>query len=92
MVWRLVVAHRLVAGNLNPRKDGRPIYRDDCVGADRAPLGHVVFDSGEWRGKTRGWTSTRFGSVAEAKAAVENHIGSIQPANLNRPQPMALAA
>jgi hypothetical protein len=92
--------HRLVAGKLNKSASTR---REEAVGNDRPPLGYAVRLDGEWIGRQRDrrtgaaiWTSPRFGSVEEAKLAVEARL---QPAlveaaaNLNRqPEPMAIAA
>ena len=81
---------------------GRPIWRNDCVAADRPPLGHVILVDGEWVGRQRDrrtgsvvWVSDRLGSLEAAKAAVETHLSPelvSAAANMNRPEPLALAA
>ena len=69
--------------------------REDAIGNDRPPLGHVVKIAGEWLGRIRdprsgavAWQSPRFGSVEEAKLGVEGHLspeGVATAANLDRP-------
>jgi hypothetical protein len=74
--------HRCVAGRLNKTKAGESIHREDAAGNDRQPLGHAVMLGGEWVGRVRRkgavvWASPRFGSVAEAKIAVERHLAGL---------------
>jgi hypothetical protein len=87
--------HRCVAGRMNPA--GRPVFREFAIGMDRPPLGHVVGRQRDRRSGAATWQSPRFGSVEEAKSAVEAHLANLpamvaDAANLNRPEPMTLAA
>jgi hypothetical protein len=92
--------HRLVAGRMNRTRGSDSILRSEAVGNDRPPLGHALMLEGEWVGKVRRngavvWVSERFGSLDQAKLAVENHLSPVEveaAANLNRPSPLALAA
>jgi hypothetical protein len=94
--------HRCVAARFNKSKVGESIRREDALGNDRQPLGHAILIAGEWQGKVRQagkvvWASPRLGSLDEAKAAVERRLADLPElfsaaSNLNRPQPMALAA
>jgi hypothetical protein len=69
---------------------------------DRPPLAHVIRVDGEWIGKVREHVAVfrafaRFGSVEEAKAAVERELACLPElvsgaANLNRPQPERMDA
>jgi hypothetical protein len=70
--------HRAVAGRMNKAVSTR---REDAIGNDRQPIGHAVMLDGEWVGRVRRkgavWASPRFGSVAEAKTAVERHLAGL---------------
>jgi hypothetical protein len=91
--------HRCVAGRMNKAASTR---REDAVANDRPPLGYAVKIAGEWIGRRRDrrsgvviWQSLRFGSVEEAKAAVEASLRPVEveaAANMNLPQPLAMAA
>jgi hypothetical protein len=91
--------HRLVAGKMNKSASTR---REDAVGNDRPPLGYAVKLAGDWVGRQRDrrtgaviWQSPRFGSVEEAKRAVEARLLPVEveaAANMNHPEPLALAA
>jgi hypothetical protein len=94
--------HRAVAGRMNRTRGSDSILRSEAIGNDRPPIGHVLLVDGEFVGRVRSggaviWSSARQPSLEAAKSAVENHLAGhaeivADAANLNRPQPMALAA
>jgi hypothetical protein len=94
--------HRAVAGRTNRTRGNESILRSEAIGNDRPPIGHALMIDGEWIGRVRSrgaviWASARESSLEAAKSAVENHLaGHVEivtsAANLNRPEPMAIAA
>jgi hypothetical protein len=94
--------HRAVAGRMNRTRGNESILRSEAIGNDRPPIGHALLVAGEWIGRVRSrgavvWSSASLPSLEDAKRAVESHIAGhaeivTSAANLNRPQPMALAA
>jgi hypothetical protein len=87
---------------MNRTRGSDSILRSEALGNDRPPLGHAVMIDGEWIGRVRDrgvviWSSTRQPSLEAAKLSVETQLSGrpeivATAANMNRPQPMALAA
>ena len=87
---------------MNRTRGNESILGSEAIGNDRPPIGHALLVDGEGIGRVRSrgaviWSSERLPSLEAAKSAVENHLAGhaeivTSAANLNRPQPMAIAA